>query len=164
MKFRVGIGYDVHQLEEGAPFTLGGILIEHHKGAIGHSDADVLIHSICDALLGAANLADIGTHFPDNDVAYKGIDSKILLKKVAELIEQENYTIGNIDCTVCLQQPKIKDYIPEMRKAIAQTLSITVNQISVKATTTEKLGFVGREEGVSAHVVVLLEMSENLLI
>jgi len=161
MKFRVGIGYDVHQLKEGTPFILGGIQIEHHKGAIGHSDADVLIHAICDALLGAANLADIGTHFPDNDAAYKGIDSKILLKKVGELIKQKGYTIGNVDCTVCLQQPKIKNYIPEMRLAIANTLQVDENQISVKATTTEKLGFVGREEGVSAHVVALLEFSER---
>jgi len=161
MKFRVGIGYDVHQLKEGAPFTLGGIQIEHHKGAIGHSDADVLIHAICDALLGAANLADIGTHFPDNDVAYKGIDSKILLDKVGNLIKQKGYTIGNVDCTVCLQRPKIKNNIPEMRTAIATTLKVEENQISVKATTTEKLGFVGREEGVSAHVVVLLKFSEE---
>ncbi len=161
MKFRVGIGYDVHQLKDGAPFTLGGIQVEHHKGAIGHSDADVLIHSICDALLGAANLADIGTHFPDNDAAYKGIDSKILLKKVGELVIEAGYTIGNIDCTVCLQQPKIKNYIPKMRTAIANTLQVTENQISVKATTTEKLGFVGREEGVSAHVVALLEFSKG---
>jgi len=161
VKFRVGIGYDVHQLKEGAPFTLGGIQIEHHKGAIGHSDADVLIHAICDALLGAANLADIGTHFPDNDAAYKGIDSKILLKKVGDLVQQKGYTIGNVDCTVCLQQPKIKNYIPEMRKAIANTLQVDENQISIKATTTEKLGFVGREEGVSAHVVALLEFSER---
>jgi len=160
VKFRVGIGYDVHQLKEGAPFTLGGIQIEHHKGAIGHSDADVLIHSICDALLGAANLADIGTHFPDNDAAYKGIDSKILLKKVAGLITKEGYNIGNIDCTVCLQQPKIKDFIPQMRTAISNTLQIAENQISIKATTTEKLGFVGREEGVSAHVVALLEFTK----
>lgn len=161
MKFRVGIGYDVHQLKEGAPFTLGGIQVEHHKGAIGHSDADVLIHSICDALLGAANLADIGTHFPDNDMAYKGIDSKILLKKVGELIIEAGYIIGNIDCTVCLQLPKIKNHIPLMRTALADTLQVAENQISIKATTTEKLGFVGREEGVSAHVVVLLQTSEN---
>ena len=161
MKFRVGIGYDVHQLKEGAPFTLGGIQIEHHKGAIGHSDADVLIHSICDALLGAANLADIGTHFPYNDTAYKGIDSKILLKKVGELIIEAGYIIGNVDCTVCLQLPKIKNHIPSMRTAIADTLQVSENQISIKATTTEKIGFVGREEGVSAHVVALLESSEN---
>jgi len=161
MKFRVGIGYDVHQLKEGAPFTLGGIQIEHHKGAIGHSDADVLIHSICDALLGAANLADIGTHFPDNDATYKGIDSKILLKKVGELIIEAGYKIGNVDCTVCLQLPKIKNHIPFMRTAIADTLQVAENQISIKATTTEKLGFVGREEGVSAHVVALLETSAH---
>lgn len=161
MKFRVGIGYDVHQLKEGAVFTLGGIQIEHHKGAIGHSDADVLIHAICDALLGAANLADIGTHFPDNDAAYKGIDSKILLKKVGDLIKQKGFTIGNVDCTVCLQQPKIKNYIPQMRLAIANTLQVDENQISIKATTTEKLGFVGREEGVSAHVVTLLTFLER---
>lgn len=157
MKFRVGIGYDVHQLKEGATFILGGIEIPHSKGAIGHSDADVLIHAICDALLGAANLSDIGTHFPDNEATYKGIDSKILLKKVAQLIEQNGYNIGNIDCTICLQRPKIKDHIPQMRKAIAKTLNEAEHKISIKATTTEKLGFVGREEGVSAHVVALIE-------
>jgi len=160
MKFRVGIGYDVHQLKESASFTLGGIELEHYKGAIGHSDADVLIHAICDALLGAANLSDIGTHFPDNDANYKGIDSKILLQKVGELIKKEGYNIGNIDSTVCLQLPKIKPHIPAMRTAIAQTLNIDEADISIKATTTEKLGFVGREEGVSAYAVVLLEYSE----
>lgn len=157
MQFRVGVGYDVHQLKEGATFTLGGIVIPHIKGAIGHSDADVLLHTISDALLGAANLGDIGTHFPDTDMAYKGIDSKVLLKNISELLKSNGYKIGNIDSTVCLQLPKIKPHITAMKNAIAETLNIAVNQISVKATTTEKLGFVGREEGVSAYAVCLIE-------
>lgn len=157
MQFKVGIGYDVHQLKEGETFTLGGIVIPHSKGAIGHSDADVLLHTISDALLGAANLGDIGTHFPDTDAIYKGIDSKVLLKKVAELLKDNGYKIGNIDSTVCLQQPKIKPHIPAMKSAIAETLSLSIEQVSVKATTTEKLGFVGREEGVSAYAVCLIE-------
>lgn len=157
MQFRVGVGYDVHQLKEGETFTLGGIIIPHSKGAVGHSDADVLLHTICDALLGAANLGDIGTHFPDTDVAYKGIDSKILLKNVGTLLEEKGYKIGNIDSTVCLQQPKLKPHIPAMKSTIANTLAINIEQVSVKATTTEKLGFVGREEGVSAYAVCLIE-------
>lgn len=156
MDIRVGIGYDVHQLQEGYVFTLGGIVLEHTKGVVGHSDADVLIHAICDALLGAANLGDIGTHFPDNDAAYKGIDSKILLADVVKLIKEKGYKISNIDSTVCLQLPKIKPHIPLMRTTIAKVMEMDENRISIKATTTEKLGFVGREEGVSCYATALL--------
>ena len=156
MKIRVGFGYDVHRLEEGEIFTLGGITIEHHKGAVGHSDADVLIHAICDALLGAANLRDIGFHFSDKDPKFKGIDSKILLGKVNELLLKKGFRIGNIDSTISLQKPKISAMIPEMQKALALTLGIEAEEISIKATTTEKLGFEGREEGVSAYAVVLI--------
>jgi 2-C-methyl-D-erythritol 2,4-cyclodiphosphate synthase len=154
---RIGFGFDVHQLVEDVPFTLGGIVIPHHKGAIGHSDADTLIHAICDALLGATNLGDIGMHFPDSDPALKDIDSKILLRKVMQLITQKGYRIVNIDTTICLQQPKLRPYIPQMQETLAQVMDIPVNDISIKATTTEKLGFTGREEGVSAHAVVLVQ-------
>ena len=154
---RIGFGYDVHQLVENVPFTLGGIVIPHHKGAIGHSDADTLIHAICDALLGAANLGDIGLHFPDSDSNLKGIDSKILLKKTVDMIAQKGYHIVNIDTTISLQQPKIRPYIPQMQEILAQVMNIPAEQISIKATTTEKLGFTGREEGVAAYAVVLLE-------
>jgi len=154
---RIGFGFDVHPLVENVPFTLGGIVIPHHKGAAGHSDADTLIHAICDALLGAANLGDIGAHFPDSDPALKGIDSKILLQKVMQLITQKGYHIVNMDTTVCLQQPKLRPYIPQMQETLAQVMSIPVDNISIKATTTEKLGFTGREEGVSAYAVVLIE-------
>ena len=154
---RVGFGFDVHPLLENVPFTLGGVVIPHHKGAMGHSDADVLVHAICDALLGAANLGDIGMHFPDTDPAFKGIDSTILLQKVVQLISQKAYRIVNIDTTVCLQQPKIRPYIPQMQETLAQAMSIPADLISIKATTTEKLGFIGREEGVSAYAMVLLE-------
>lgn len=154
---RIGFGYDVHPLHEGLTFTLGGIVIPHSKGAEGHSDADTLIHAICDALLGAANLGDIGLHFPDNASEFKGIDSKILLKRTIQLIGEKGYRISNIDSTVCLQKPKIRPFIPEMVKALAVTMGIPEDDISIKATTTEKLGFVGREEGVAAHAVVLLE-------
>ncbi|MCF8366546.1 MAG: 2-C-methyl-D-erythritol 2,4-cyclodiphosphate synthase [Bacteroidales bacterium] len=157
MDIRVGFGYDVHRLEEGRDFILGGIKIKHTKGALGHSDADVLIHAICDALLGAANLQDIGHHFSDKDPAFKGIDSKILLKKVAELIAGKGFSIGNIDSTISLQKPKIAAYIPEMKTVLAQTINIDPDYISIKATTTEKLGFEGREEGVSAYAVVLIK-------
>ncbi len=156
MNFRIGFGYDVHALREGETFILGGIEVEHHKGSFGHSDADVLIHSICDALLGAANLGDIGQHFPDNDPQYKGIDSKILLKDVLKLIRSKGYQIGNIDSTICLQVPKLKDYIPNMKACLAETMELDIDQISIKATTTEKLGFVGKEEGISANVVALI--------
>jgi len=154
---RIGFGFDVHRLEDKHSFWLGGINIPHTKGAVGHSDADVLIHAICDALLGAANLGDIGIHFPDTSLEYKGIDSKILLKKVIELIQEKGYTIGNIDTTLCLQSPKISPFIPQIKKMLAQTMSISENDISIKATTTEKLGYVGREEGVSAYAVVLIK-------
>ena len=156
MAFRVGFGFDVHKLVEGEEFWLGGILLDHHKGAIGHSDADVLIHAICDALLGAAALGDIGYHFPDTDSKYKGIDSKILLKKVMTLIREIGFELVNIDSTICLQQPKINPHIPVMQKILAECMEVKQDQISIKATTTEKLGFVGSEEGISAHAVVLL--------
>jgi 2-C-methyl-D-erythritol 2,4-cyclodiphosphate synthase len=157
MDFRIGFGYDVHQLQEGLPFWLGGIQLEHTKGSLGHSDGDALIHAICDAMLGAANLGDIGLHFPDTDPSLKGIDSKILLRKTMDIVASKGYSIGNIDSTICLQRPKVKSYIPQMQVALAKTLGIDPQQISIKATTTEKLGFVGREEGVSAYAVVLLK-------
>jgi len=153
---RIGFGFDVYPLVENAPFTLGGVVIPHHKGATGHSDADTLIHAICDALLGAANLGDIGLHFPDSDPTLKGIDSIILLQKVIRLITQKGYRIVNIDTTVCLQQPKLRPYIPQMQETLASAMSIPEDNISIKATTTEKLGFTGREEGISAYAVVLL--------
>ncbi len=156
MSFRIGFGYDVHRLEEGIPFWLGGIEIEHYKGSVGHSDADVLLHAICDAILGAAALGDIGTHFPDTDPAYKGIASSILLKNTGNLLSSRGYEIGNIDSTICLQSPKISPYIPKMQAQIAMQLGLREDQVSVKATTEEKLGFTGREEGVSAYAVVLI--------
>ena len=156
MSFRIGFGFDVHRLKVGLDFWLGGIIVPHSKGGLGHSDADVLIHTICDALLGAANLGDIGKHFPDSAAEYKGIDSKILLKEVMVLVRNKGYEIGNIDSTICLQTPKIGPYIPEMQKVLAICMNIDVDQVSIKATTTEKLSFVGREEGVSAYVTVLI--------
>lgn len=153
---RVGFGFDVHQLEEGRDFSLGGIKIAHSKGAVGHSDADVMIHAICDALLGAANLGDIGKHFPDTSSDYKNIDSKVLLQRVCLLIDLKNYRIGNIDITLCLEKPKIAAYIPQMQTVLAKVMEITEDDISIKATTNEKLGFVGREEGVSCYAVTLL--------
>ena len=156
MKIRVGFGYDVHPLKEGTDFWLGGVKIEHTKGAVGHSDADTLIHAMCDAFLGAANLGDIGIHFPNTSEEFKGIDSKILLKKVAALLKKEGYEIGNVDCTVSLETPKISPYIPEMKKILADTLHIPAKNISIKATTTEHLGFVGRQEGVCAYAICLL--------
>jgi 2-C-methyl-D-erythritol 2,4-cyclodiphosphate synthase len=156
MKIRVGFGYDVHQLREGVEFWLGGIRINHEKGAFGHSDADVLIHVICDALLGAANMRDIGYHFSDTDPKYKGIDSKILLKKTVDLIAQNGWGIENIDSTICLQRPKINPHIPAMKTSLSGVLGIPEDDISIKATTTEHLGFVGREEGVSAYATVLI--------
>ena len=155
-QLRVGMGYDVHQLREGEPFWLGGILIPHEKGAVGHSDADVLIHTLCDALLGAANLRDIGFHFPDTDAAYRGIDSKILLRKVVLLLRERGWSIQNIDATVCLQKPKINPYIPDMKLTLAEVMELDADVLSIKATTTERLGFVGREEGVSAMAVALI--------
>jgi 2-C-methyl-D-erythritol 2,4-cyclodiphosphate synthase len=156
MKTRVGFGFDVHRLEEGRDFYLGGIKINHSKGAVGHSDADVVIHAICDALLGAANLGDIGHHFPDTSSEYKNIDSKILLKKVAGLLAEKKFSIGNIDVTLCLQQPKIAAFIPQMKIILAGVIQIPEDDISIKATTTEKLGYVGREEGVSCYAVALI--------
>lgn len=157
MKIRVGFGYDVHRLEEGYAFWLGGIKLEHAKGSVGHSDGDTLIHAICDAMLGAANLRDIGNHFPDNDPSLKNIDSKILLDKTHNLVKSKGYKIGNIDTTICLQQPKLKEHIYTMQVTLANVLGISTDDISIKATTTEKLGFTGREEGVAAYAVVLLE-------
>jgi 2-C-methyl-D-erythritol 2,4-cyclodiphosphate synthase len=153
---RVGFGFDVHQLRAGHPFILGGIPLHHHSGAFGHSDADVLLHVICDALLGAANLRDIGYHFPDTDAAYKGADSKVLLSNTYALVRQKGYKIINLDTTICLQQPKINPYIPEMKACIAALLNLDEDAVSIKATTTEKLGYVGREEGVSAYCVCLI--------
>ncbi|ACU58682.1 2-C-methyl-D-erythritol 2,4-cyclodiphosphate synthase [Chitinophaga pinensis] len=156
-KLRIGLGVDFHQLTEGRDFWLGGVLVPHHKGALGHSDADVLLHAICDAMLGAASLGDIGLHFPDTDNTYKNIDSKILLKRTLELINEKGYQVVNIDSTLCLQAPKIKPYVVQMQETIADILNISTEEISIKATTTEKLGFVGREEGVVAYATVLLE-------
>jgi len=153
--FYVGFGYDVHQLQEGKKLILGGIHIPHHKGSLGHSDADVLIHAICDALLGAANLGDIGKHFPDTDNKYKDIDSNILLEKVMEMILAEGYILQNIDTTICLQKPKIADYIPQMKEKLSKTLQC--KRVSIKATTTEKLGFIGREEGISASCICMIK-------
>lgn len=154
--YRIGYGIDYHQLVENRDFWLGGILIPHIKGALGHSDADVLLHAICDAMLGAVNAGDIGTHFPDTDPQYKNIDSKILLQKSNEVIIAKGFQIVNIDSTVCLQSPKIKSYIPSMQETIAKVLGIDQDLVSIKATTTEQLGFVGREEGVVAHANVLV--------
>ena len=155
--YRIGLGYDVHQLAESRKLILGGIEIPSEKGSLAHSDGDVLIHAICDALLGAACLGDIGIHFPDSSSTYRDIDSKILLKHVMGLLEKEGYRIVNIDTTISLQQPKLKQYIPEMQLKLAPILGIQSNSISIKATTTEKLGFIGREEGISAHAIVLIE-------
>jgi 2-C-methyl-D-erythritol 2,4-cyclodiphosphate synthase len=159
---RIGFGVDFHQLVEGRDLWIGGIKIPHHKGALGHSDADVLLHAICDALLGAVCLGDIGVHFPDTSNEFKDIDSKILLKKTIELISTEGYKIVNIDSTLCLQAPKIKMFVPQMQQVIADVCGITIKDISIKATTTEKLGFVGREEGVVAYATVLIEKNELL--
>ncbi len=157
MSYRIGFGVDFHQLTENRPFWLGGVQVPHHKGALGHSDADVLLHAICDALLGALGLGDIGTHFPDTDAAYKDIDSKILLERSAKLISEKGYGIVNIDASVCLEAPKIKPFIPHMQSTIAGILNLQPTDVSIKATTTEKMGFVGREEGIQAFATVLLE-------
>lgn len=159
MEYRIGQGYDVHRLTEGETLWLGGILVPHNKGTVAHSDGDVLIHAICDALLGALKLRDIGTHFPDNSAEFKNIDSKILLKKSCDLVKDKGYEIVNIDSTLIAQQPKLKPFIPEMEQTMAKVLDINVDQVSVKATTTEKLGFEGSEEGMSASAVVLLRKS-----
>lgn len=157
MKIRVGFGYDVHRLADNRELWLGGIKIPHTQGLLGHSDADVLIHAVCDALLGAANLRDIGFHFPDTAGEYKDIDSKILLKRTLEVISEKGYKIGNIDATICAERPKINPHIPEMQKVMAEILNIPEDDISIKATTSEKMGFVGREEGFTAYAVALIE-------
>ena len=157
MKIRVGFGYDVHQLVPNRELWLGGIKFEHELGLLGHSDADVLIHAICDALLGAANMCDIGYHFPDTASEFKNVDSKILLAKTVELIGTKGYSVGNIDATVCAERPKLKARIPEMQQVLAEVMHVDVDDISIKATTTEKLGFTGREEGISAYATVLIE-------
>ena len=157
MAYRIGFGVDFHQLAEGRELWLGGVLVPHVKGSLGHSDADVLLHAICDALLGAACLGDIGVHFPDTDASYKNIDSKILLQRTIELVKKEGYFIVNIDSTLCLQEPKIKTQIGKMQTVIAAIMGIKENAVSIKATTTEQMGFVGRKEGVVAYATVLLE-------
>lgn len=156
MKIRVGFGFDVHRLVEGRELWLGGIRLEHTMGLLGHSDADVLIHAVCDALLGAAHLRDIGYHFPDTDSAYEMIDSKILLRKTVELLAEKGYSVGNVDATICAERPKLKAFIPEMQRVMAQVMGIDEEDVSVKATTTEKLGFTGREEGIAAYATVLI--------
>ncbi|WP_339734191.1 2-C-methyl-D-erythritol 2,4-cyclodiphosphate synthase [uncultured Sunxiuqinia sp.] len=161
MPFRIGYGYDVHRLAVGESLWLGGVLIQHDKGTVAHSDGDVLIHALCDAMLGALKLRDIGYHFPDNSADFKNIDSKILLLKVNELIEAKGYTLGNADITVAAQKPKLKDHIPLMEEKLTEVLQAHVDAISIKATTTEELGFEGREEGISAHAVVLLMKKES---
>ena len=154
---RIGFGFDIHQLREGLDFWLGGIKIPYEKGSYGHSDADVLIHAICDALLGAANLGDIGRHFPDSDPRFKNIDSKVLLKEVDSLLKKNGYSINNIDSTICLQEPKIEKYINKIQKTLSHCISLEQENISIKATTSEKLGFIGKKEGVSAYAVVLIK-------
>lgn len=156
MNIRVGFGYDVHQLKPGYKFVLGGITVRSDKGAAGHSDGDVLIHAICDALLGGANLRDIGYHFPDTSEEFKNIDSKILLERTVKLLNKNGYKVGNIDSTICLEKPKISDLIPEMQESLANTIGIEKENISVKATTNEKLGFIGRQEGVAVYSVALI--------
>lgn len=156
MLFRIGHGYDVHALAEGPALVLGGIEIEHSKGCVAHSDGDVVIHALCDALLGAAALGDIGLHFPDTSDDYKGIDSKLLLRRVAELLAEKGYRIGNVDCTIRMQRPKLRPHIDRMRETLAEVMELSVDCVSVKATTTEHLGFEGREEGVSVSAVALI--------
>lgn len=157
MKIRVGFGFDVHQLKENHPFIVGGVDLQHTRGAFGHSDADVLLHAICDAMLGAAAMGDIGTHFKNTDVRWKGISSSVLLEETHRIIRSAGFSIGNLDTMLCLEAPKINPYIPQMRENIAKVLGISVDEISVKATTNETMGFIGREEGVVAYAVCLLE-------
>lgn len=157
MNIRVGYGYDVHRLVEGRDLWLGGVHIEHTLGLLGHSDADVLIHAICDALLGAANLRDIGYHFPDTAPEYKGTDSKVLLSRTVDLLAQHGYRVGNVDCTVCAERPKINPHIDAMKAVLAPLLRVDLDAVSLKATTSERMGFVGREEGMAAHAVALIE-------
>ncbi len=155
-KIKVGFGYDVHRFQEGRELWLGGILIKHDKGLLGHSDADVLIHAICDALLGAANLRDIGFQFPDTSAEFKNIDSKILLERTMQLIKDKGYEFGNVDATICAEQPKLNPYIFQMQSCLARIMQVDIDDISIKATTSEKLGFVGRQEGMSAYATVLI--------
>ena len=157
MRIKVGFGYDMHRLTEGRDLILGGIKIEHIKGLLGHSDADVMIHAICDALLGAANLRDIGYNFPDTSADYKNIDSTILLRKTVELIKEKGYTIGNIDTTICAEKPKINPHIAAMQQRLSEVMGIDIDDISIKATTSERMGFVGREEGITAYAVALIQ-------
>ena len=157
MKIRVGLGFDVHQLVEGRDLIIGGIKIDHFKGLLGHSDADVLIHAVCDALLGAANMRDIGYHFPDTSAETQDIDSKIILRKTIDLLATKGYRVGNIDATICAERPKINPHVPAMKTCLAQIIGCDDDDISIKATTTEKLGFTGREEGISAYAVCLIE-------
>jgi 2-C-methyl-D-erythritol 2,4-cyclodiphosphate synthase len=157
MKLKVGFGFDVHQLKENHPFILGGILLDHHKGAFGHSDADVLVHAICDALLGAANLRDIGHHFKNTDEQWRGISSLILLTECVKMLKEKGYCINNIDAMLCLEAPKINPHVPEMKIHIAKAMDIDVEDISIKATTNETMGFIGREEGVVAYAVCLIQ-------
>jgi 2-C-methyl-D-erythritol 2,4-cyclodiphosphate synthase len=157
MKIRVGLGFDVHQLEEGRDFFLGGIKLPATKGAVGHSDADVLIHAICDALLGAANLRDIGFHYSNQDARWSGMDSKFFLKDVTRMLTEKGWLIENVDCTLCLEAPKVNPHIPEMKKVLAPLMNILEEDISIKATTAERLGYIGREEGVNAYAVVLIK-------
>lgn len=161
MKIRTGFGFDVHRLVEGRDLWLGGIKIDHSLGLLGHSDADVLIHAICDALLGAANMRDIGYHFPDTSADTLNVDSKVLLRKTVELIAGKGYTVGNIDATVCAERPKINPHVPAMKACLAKVIGTDEDNISIKATTTEKLGFTGREEGISAYAVVLIERRDD---
>ena len=159
MSYRIGTGIDFHQLAEGYPLWIGGIQIPHNKGAVGHSDADVLLHAICDALLGALALGDIGEHFPNTDATYKNIDSKILVSKCMKLIQAKGYSVVNVDATLCLESPKIRPFVGQMQQTLAPLLGIPINAISIKATTTEKMGFAGREEGLMAQATVLLQQS-----
>lgn len=156
MKMRVGLGYDVHVLEEGREFFLGGVKLAAAKGAVGHSDADVLIHAICDALLGAANLRDIGFHFANTDNRWKGMDSKFFLEEVTKMLHERGWKIGNVDCTICLEKPRVNPHIADMKKVLAPLMRISEDDVSIKATTSEKLGFVGREEGVNAYAIALI--------
>jgi len=157
MKIKVGFGFDVHQMKEGHPFVLGGVQLEHHAGAFGHSDADVLVHAICDAILGAANLEDIGYHFPNTDIKWKGVSSLLLLQECIRLVNEKGWNVGNIDAMLCLEAPKIKPYIPQMKEKIAAAAGLDVEDISIKATTNETMGFIGREEGVVAYAVCLIQ-------
>ena len=161
MNYRVGIGYDIHRLAEGYDLHLGGLIIPHHKGTVGHSDGDVLIHSICDALLGAVNLRDIGYHFPDSSPDCKDIDSKILLKRTVEMLAENDYSIVNIDSTICLEHPKISDSIPAMKEILATVMGVDVQMISIKATTSERLGYIGNEEGVAAYAIAMIEKPDK---